>query len=134
MLGISAMNMVESTLAGAGRSILVMLMIIAVDLIAIGIIAARGKRSELWLILAFGSSAIFHAFCRLEFLAGDADLMPLYDNRFDFVQIIAALQLAGVILNLTGDGSGGTMAKLWNNRLNIVSRRVSSQAALKVKR
>ena len=60
--------------------------------------------------------------------------MPLYDNRFNFVKIIAALQLAGVIINLTGGSSGGTLAKLRDNSLNSDSSRTSSQTTLKVKK
>ena len=110
-----------------------MAMVVAVDLAAIALLAYRSKPDEMWLILTFGASAIFHLFCRLEFIGRDSDAMPLYDMRFDFVKNIAALQLGGVILNLIGGGwSGGKLVKLSFNRLNFFSRRVSSTKAFKV--
>lgn len=112
-----------------------MLMIIAVDLAVIGILAYRAKRSELWLILAFGASAIFHAFCRLEFIGHDADLMPLYDNRFEFIKFIAALQLGGVLLNITGGSfGGGKLVKLWDYRRHSIGSSIHNHAAYKAKK
>jgi hypothetical protein len=110
-----------------------MAMVVAVDLLIIAALAIRQKRSEVWLILVFGASAIFHLFCRLEFLG--ADETPLYDIRFNFVKIIAALQIAGVIINITGGNwRGGKLVKLRLHRLNFYSRRANSNKAFKVKR
>lgn len=107
-----------------------MAMVVAVDLFIIGVLAIRQKRSEVWLILVFGVSAIFHLFCRLEFIGGDET--PLYDVRFNFVKAIAALQLGGVIINLTGGGwSGGKLVRLRFHRLNFYSRHTSSTKAFK---
>jgi len=108
-----------------------MTMIIAVDLFIVSLLAFRRRKSEVWLMIVFGVSAIFHLFCRLEFLGEDA--MPLYDMRFNFVKIIAALQLTGVILNLTGgDWRGGKLVKLRFHWLNFYSRRSSRSQAFKV--
>ena len=111
-----------------------MAMTAAIDLFVIAFLSYRANRSEVMMILVFGVSCIFHLLCRIEFIGADIDAMPLYDIRFNFVQIIAALQLTGVIINFTGgSGRGGKLARLRFNRLNFYNHRGSSQKAFKVK-
>ena len=63
-----------------------MVMIAAKDFIIICLLSYRLNFSEVWLILTFGASCIFHQFCRMEFTGGDA--MPMYDIRFNLMKII----------------------------------------------
>jgi hypothetical protein len=110
-----------------------MAMIAAKDLIIVAILSYRLKKRELWLMLTFVASTIFHQLCRMEFYGADVDAMPMYDIRFNFMQLIAALQLTGVIINFTGgDWHGGRLVKLFIHRLNFSSGRLVSMQASKV--
>ena len=112
-----------------------MAMIAVKDFIILCVLSYRLKKSEILIMGAFIASCLFHQICRTEFNAGDVDNMPVYDLRFTFMQVIAALQLAGVAINFTGSGwRGGKLVRLRFHRVNFFRRLTSYSKAFKAKR
>ena len=88
-----------------------MAMIAAKDFLIVVILSYRLRKEELPLMVLFIMSSVFHQFCRMDFINANVDNMPMYDIRFLFMQIVAALELAGVFITFTGSGHGGKRGK-----------------------
>ena len=98
-----------------------MALIAAKDFLIVIILSYRSRKEELLLMVLFIMSSGFHQLCRMDFINADVENMPVYDVRFLFMQIVAALELAGVFITFTGSGHGGKRGKSnipWrNNRI-----------------
>ena len=111
-----------------------MAIIAAKDFLIIGLISYRLKRRELLLMFTFIASCLFHQLCIINFINSDVDNMPVYDIRFKFMQLIAALQIAGVAINFTGGSNGGKSIKYdfhWVNAPIIRFLHIQAQKAIK---
>jgi hypothetical protein len=99
-----------------------MTLIAVKDFLIVVMLSYRLKKSELLLMIVFIASCGFHQLCRMDFINANVDNMPMYDIRFLFMQIIAALQLAGVFITFNGSGLGGKRGKPdfpWNNNHTV---------------
>jgi len=95
-----------------------MALIAVKDFLIVIMLSCRLKKSELSLMVVFIASCGFHQLCRMDFINANVDNMPVYDIRFIFMQIVAALQLAGVFITFNGSGNGGKRGKSdvpWDN-------------------
>jgi hypothetical protein len=95
-----------------------MVLIAVKDFLIVALLSYRLKKEELLLMVIFITSCGFHQLCRMDFINSNVDNMPMYDIRFTFMQIVAALQLAGVFITFNGSGLGGKRGKSdfpWNN-------------------
>ena len=88
-----------------------MAIIAAKDFLIIGLLSFRLKKRELLLMFTFIASSLFHQLCIIDFANSNVDIMPVYDIRFNFMQLIAALQIAGVVINFNGGSNGGKSIK-----------------------
>ena len=114
--------------------ILWMMIVAAKDFVIIGLLSHRLRGRELLLMFAFIASCLFHQLCIINFTNSDVDNMPVYDLRFNFMQLIAALQIAGVAVNLTGGGNGGKSIKYgfhWTHNPIIKFLHIQTQKAFK---
>lgn len=109
-----------------------MVLIAVKDFLIVALLSYRLKKEELLLMLVFIASCGFHQLCRMDFINANVDNMPMYDIRFIFMQIVAALQLAGVFITFNGSGHGGKRGKpdlSWdNNRIVNVFHSSSREA------